>query len=181
MEPPGRPARRRPSIYAFRIVRQASARSVQAVESECCIPSLSWPLKGPATHKIHSLRSIECPIFSFGRGKRSWTPGGLPSVGCTSSEVTLRFYRHSYRGATYFSLPGRCSFLEYTEKSDARCRNASVESEASRLGGECATAKEVGSNGRCTWHAEPLGEVRRLPALACVECGREAVKLPNPI
>ena len=111
-------------------------------------------------------RRAACDLFapqivcaaSRDRGKRSWTPGGLPSVGCTSSEVTHRFYNHAYRGATYFSLPGRCSFLDYTEKDDERCRNTTDESEGSRLGGECATAKQVGSRG-CTWHAEPLGEV----------------------
>lgn len=89
-------------------------------------------------------------FIGFDRGKRAWTPLGLPSVGCAHAEINSSFYHHEYEGATYYSLPGRCSSMEF-DKSTPEC----LESEP---GGECAEWWDVGISG-CTWHAEPLGEV----------------------
>lgn len=60
-------------------------------------------------------------FIGFDRGKRAWAPKGLPSVGCASVELTHRFYNHSYAGATYYSLPGRCPQFEYDEKTPDNC------------------------------------------------------------
>mmetsp|Transcript_2391 Transcript_2391/g.4911 ORF Transcript_2391/g.4911 Transcript_2391/m.4911 type:complete len:276 (-) Transcript_2391:62-889(-) len=61
---------------------------------------------------------------AFDRGKRAWSPKGLPSVGCATVEVAHEFYNHSYSGAVYYSLPGRCSLHEYTEKTPDKCCEA---------------------------------------------------------
>lgn len=90
-------------------------------------------------------------FVGFDRGKRAWTPGGLPSVGCASNEINATFYHHDYEGATYYSLPGRCSSMEWNKVTEECLTN--------EPGGECESADAVGRNG-CTWHAEAIGEVR---------------------
>ena len=89
-------------------------------------------------------------FVGFDRGKRAWSPVGMPSVGCTSAEINASFYHHEYEGATYFALPGRCSSMEFDAVTE-ECLEVEP-------GGECANVTAVGK-GDCTWYAEPLGEV----------------------
>ena len=80
--------------------------------------------------------------FDIGRNR------GLPAVnvGCRHP-----WYNHDrpYRKAIYYSLPGRCSTMEWGSKTEA-CKTA-------ERGGQCPPGQKPSGVVGCTWQAEPIG------------------------
>ena len=108
-----------------------------------------WELRG----RDSALGRVFAPFqaFDYGQGSRT----SLTSVGCTVPGP--RWYEHQYVGATYFSFPGPCRSRRYDQHDDWCVQN--------ELGGEC---EQPDGSQHCTWHAEPIGEVR-LAELSGVE------------